>query len=287
MKLGVVFPQTEIGADRGGVRAYAEAVQELGFEHLHIFDHVVGADTTDRPGWSGYTMDSMFHEPFVVLGFIAAVAPGLELVPAVIILPQRQTVRAAKQAAEVDILTGGRFRLGVGIGWNEVEYEALGMSFRDRGRRFEEQIELMRRLWEERSVTYAGRWHRVTAAGLNPLPVQRPLPIWIGATADVAIRRACRLADGFFPQRAPQSGTWPQKMEEIRSWLEEEGRDPASFGIDARVTISSGNPEDWRAAADEWRSFGASHLTLNTMGGGLEGPDAHIDLLRRGREALA
>src|SRR5947209_2371513 len=200
MKIGAVFPQTEIGSDPGGVRDYAQAVEEMGYSHILVYDHVVGASPEGR-GPMPYTDQSLFHEPMVLFGYLAGLTKKVELVTGVIILPQRQTVLAAKQAAEVDILTGGRFRLGVGIGWNEVEYEALGMSFRNRGRRFEEQIELMRRLWEERSVTYEGHWHKVSAAGLNPLPLQNPLPLWIGATSDVAIRRACRLADGFFPQR--------------------------------------------------------------------------------------
>jgi probable F420-dependent oxidoreductase len=285
MKLGVVFPQTEIGADRGGVRAYAEAVEGLGYEHLHIYDHVIGADPTNRPGWRGYTIDSMFHEPFVVLGFIAAVAPRLELVPSVIILPQRQTVLAAKQAAEVDVLSGGKLRLGLGIGWNPVEYEALGANFGDRGRRFEEQIELMRRLWQERVLTYEGRWHTVTEAGLWPLPLQQPVPIWIGASADVAIKRACRLADGYFPLSGPEG--WDEKLEQIRGWVAEAGRDPAAFGIDARITVSEGAPDDWRAAYDEWQRLGATHVTLNTMGGGRSGPDAHIELLTQARETLS
>ncbi|MDQ6673765.1 MAG: LLM class F420-dependent oxidoreductase, partial [Chloroflexota bacterium] len=209
MQIGVVFPQLEIGSDPAGVRAYAQAVQALGFKHLIVYDHVVGADPASYPGWSGpYTHQSQFHEPFVLFGYLAAVAPELELVTGVIILPQRQTVLVAKQAAEVDVLTSGKLRLGIGIGWNTVEYEALGMDFHNRGRRLEEQIELMRRLWTEPAVTFEGRYQRVTAAGLNPLPVQRPIPVWIGASAEPAIKRAAELADGFFPQR-PLEGGWP------------------------------------------------------------------------------
>ncbi|HEY0584319.1 MAG TPA: TIGR03619 family F420-dependent LLM class oxidoreductase, partial [Chloroflexota bacterium] len=160
MQIGVVFPQTEIGADPGGVRAYVQAVQDMGFQHLEVYDHVIGADPAGYPGWSGpYNVNSLFHEPFVLFGYLAALAPRLELVTSVIILPQRQTVLVAKQAAEVDVLTGGRLRLGVGIGWNQVEYEALGIDFRTRARRFEEQIDVMRRLWTEQSVTYEGRFH--------------------------------------------------------------------------------------------------------------------------------
>jgi probable F420-dependent oxidoreductase len=287
MKFGVVFPQTEIGADPGGVRAYAQAVEELGFDHLLVYDHVLGADPAGHPGFNGpYTSASMFHEPFVLFGYLAAVAPRLELVTAVIILAQRQAVLAAKQAAEVDVLTNGKLRLGLGIGWNAVEYEGLGMDFRTRGRRFEEQIELMRRLWTEPVVTFQGRYHTVTAAGLNPLPVHRPIPIWIGASAEAAIKRAAETADGFFPQR-PLEGGWPATMEKIHGWLEAAGRDVRQFGIEQRINTSAGTPDDWRKAAEEWRDFGATHLSINTMNAGLRGPEAHIQRLREAKEALA
>lgn len=289
MQLGVVFPQIEIGPDAGGVRAYAQAAQELGYEHLLAYDHVVGADVAQYPDrdWQGpYTHESLFHEVFVLFGYLAGVAPKLELVPGVIILPQRQTVLAAKQAAELDVLTGGRFRLGVGIGWNPVEYEALGQDFRTRGRRLEEQIELMRRLWQEPVVTFEGRWDRITAAGLNPLPIQRPIPIWIGGSAEPALRRAARLADGFFPQN-PLEGSWPRTLELMRGWLVEAGRDPDAFGIEPRLNAGVGTPDDWRRAAEEWRGLGATHLTVNTMGGGLQGADGHVERLAAVRDALA
>ena len=181
MKLGVVFPQTEIGSDPAGVREYAQAAEAMGYNHVIAFDHVLGANAESRPGWSGaYRHTDSFHEPFVLYGFLAGVTNDIELVTAVIILPQRQTALVAKQAAAVDVLSNGRLRLGVGIGWNAVEYEALGENFGDRGRRSEEQIELMRRLWTEDLITYEGRWHKITDAGLNPLPVQQPIPVWFG-----------------------------------------------------------------------------------------------------------
>jgi probable F420-dependent oxidoreductase len=287
MQIGVVFPQTEIGADPAGVRAYAQAVEQLGFQHLVAYDHVLGADPEHYTGWEPgrYTYHSLFHEPLVLFGYLAALAPSLELVTSVIILPQRQAVLVAKQAAEVDVLTGGKSRLGLGIGWNPVEYEGLGMDFRNRARRFEEQIDVMRRLWQEPLVTYAGKYHTITAAGLNPLPVQRPIPIWIGASAEPAIKRAAELADGFFPQR-PLEGGWPATMDRIRGWLEAAGRDPVRFGIDARVVASSGTADEWHTQAEEWRALGATHLSVNTMGGGLQGPDAHIERLTQVRAAL-
>lgn len=286
MQIGVVFPQTEIGADPGGIRAYAQAVQELGFRHLLAYDHVLGADPAGHPGWAGpYAAEHLFHEVFVLFGYLAAVAPGLELVAGVLVLPQRQTALVAKQAAEIDVLTGGRLRLGVGLGWNAVEYEALGMEFRNRGRRVEEQIVLLRRLWQEPALTFEGRDHRITAAGINPLPAQRPIPIWIGGSAEPALRRAARLADGYFPQR-PLEGGWPATIERLRGWVEAAGRDPATFGIDARVDASSGTPDEWRRAAEEWRSLGATHLSVNTMKGGLSGAEAHSERLREAVEAL-
>jgi alkanesulfonate monooxygenase SsuD/methylene tetrahydromethanopterin reductase-like flavin-dependent oxidoreductase (luciferase family) len=173
----------------------------------------------------------------------------------------------------------------VGLGWNPVEYEGLNMDFRNRARRYEEQIDVMRRLWKEPLVNFEGRFHKITAAGLNPLPVQRSIPIWIGASAEAGVKRAAEIADGFFPQR-PLEGGWPATMDRIRGWLEAAGRDPASFGIDARVVANNGTPDDWHKQAEDWRALGATHLSVNTMGGGLEGPDAHIARLRQARAAL-
>jgi probable F420-dependent oxidoreductase len=287
VQLGVVFPQTEIGADPGGVRAFAQAAEEIGYDHLLAYDHVLGADLTNRTDWPGpYTSKDQFHELFVLFGYLAAVAPGLELVAGVLVLPQRQTALVAKQAAEVDILTRGRLRLGVGLGWNYVEYEALGEDFGNRGRRSEEQIEVLRRLWTEEVVDFEGRWHRIPAAGINPPPVQRPIPIWIGGSAEAAIRRAARTADGFFPQR-PLEGGWPATLERLRGWAREAGRDPAAIGIEQRIDVSTGTPDDWQAAAREWRGLGATHLSVTTMRGGLTGPDGHIERIREAFEALA
>src|SRR6185503_11240568 len=204
-------------ADPGALRAYAQHADGLGYTHLLAYDHVLGADPEVHPGWSGpYDLHTTFHEPFVLFGYLAAVS-SLELVTGILVLPQRQTALVAKQAAEIDLLTGGRFRLGVGLGWNYVEFEALGEEFANRGRRSEEQIEVLRRLWTEPVVDFEGQWHRIPAAGINPLPVQRPIPIWIGGSAEAAVRRTARIADGFFPQR-PLDGGWPATMERFRSW---------------------------------------------------------------------
>jgi probable F420-dependent oxidoreductase len=288
VRVGVVFPQTEIGADPSEVRAYAEAVEGLGFTHLTSYDHVLGADPSAYPGFSGpYTVASMFHEPLVLYGYLAAIAPRLELVTGVVILPQRQTALVAKQAAEVDILTGGRFRLGVGQGWNAVEYEALGMGFGDRGRRLEEQIEVLRRLWQEPVISFEGHYHTITAAGINPLPVQRPIPIWMGGSSEPALRRIARLADGYFPLSNPLDGGWSETFSRMREWRREAGRDPDDLGIEARIDATTGTPEDWRRSGEEWQALGATHLSVNTMRGGLEGADAHIRRVTEAQTALA
>ena len=278
MRIGVVFPQTELGGDPGAVRAMGQRAEELGFTHLLAYDHVLGADPAVHRDWAGpYDVDTTFHEPLVMFGYLAAVTTTLELVTGVIILPQRQTALVAKQAAEVDLLTGGRFRLGVGLGWNAVEYEALGENFGDRGRRSEEQIELLRRLWTERSVTFEGRHHRVVGAGVAPLPVQQPIPLWIGAASPRAYARVGRLADGWFPMFGPGP-----RLDEARAVVDEAardaGRDPASIGMEGRVSWQ-GDLDAVLAAIEAWRQIGATHLTVNTMGAGLTTVDEHLEAL--------
>ncbi|TRW89282.1 LLM class F420-dependent oxidoreductase [Mycolicibacterium sp. 018/SC-01/001] len=285
MRIGVVFPQTELGGDPGAVRAYGESAEHLGFTHLLAYDHVLGADPAVHRDWAGpYDVDTTFHEPLVMFGYLAAVTTTLELVTGVIILPQRQTALVAKQAAEVDLLTGGRFRLGVGLGWNAVEYEALGENFRDRGRRSDEQIELLRRLWTERSVTFEGRHHRVTGAGLAPLPVQRPIPLWIGAASPRAYERVGRLADGWFPMFAPGP-----RLDEARAVVDEAaraaGRDPAGVGMEGRVTWA-GDVDATVTAIEQWHQVGATHLSVNTMGAGLQTVDEHLAVLKSVAHAL-
>jgi probable F420-dependent oxidoreductase len=278
MRVGVIFPQTEIGADAGAIRAYATAVRELGYTHICAFDHVVGADPAVHKGWDRpYDINATFHEPFVLFGYLAALTT-LELVASVIILPQRQTVLVAKQAAEVDVLAQGRFRLGVGIGWNHVEYEALGKRFDDRGRRFTEQIELMRRLWTEPSVTFESRDEKITGAGIAPMPIQHPLPVWIGGSADAALRRAGRIADGWFPQQQP-GPKLDHAISVVFDAAASAGRDPASLGMEGRVRLSGDGPAAAAARVAEWRALGASHVSLNTMGAGFATVDDHIAAL--------
>ena len=286
MRIGVVFPQTEIGEDPIAIRDYAQAAEELGYRHLLIYDHVLGASTASRPDWRGpYTSDTLFHEPFVLFGYLAALTQRIELVTGVIILPQRQTALVAKQAAEIDLLSGGRLRLGVGIGWNDVEYQALGENFRNRGARMEEQIDVLRALWTQPVVSFAGRWHQIEEAGIKPLPIQRPIPIWIGATADAAIERAGRISDGWFPQRGPDEQARAM-LDRLRQSVAAAGRAPDAVGIEPRLNIGQVPESEWARYAERWRELGATHLCVNTMGAGLRSPQDHIDALRRVKDVL-
>ncbi len=286
MKVGVTFPQIEIGNDPQLIKDYAQAAEDLGYNHLLVFDHVLGADPTNRPDWRGsYSIDDPFHEPFVLFGYLAAVTQKLELVTGVIILPQRQTALVAKQAAEVDVLSGGRLRLGVGVGWNYVEYEALGMNFHNRGRRIEEQVEVLRLLWTQKVVTFHGKYHHITEAGINPLPIQRPIPLWMGGSADVLLRRAARMADGWFPQMPPNQIA-EEALSKLRSYLQDEGRNPSDFGIEARITIAGLSEDDWVAQFRGWEKLGATHISVNTMRAGLSSPQDHINAIRHFKEVV-
>lgn len=284
MRVGVVFPQTELGGDPGAVRAYGQRVQELGYTHILAYDHVLGADPAVHTGWNGpYDVRSTFHEPFVMFGYLAAVTT-LELVTGVIILPQRQTALVAKQAAEVDLLTGGRFRLGIGLGWNAVEYEALGEDFGNRGRRSEEQVELIRRLWTEHTVSFAGRYHTVTGAGLAPLPVQRPIPVWFGAATPRAYARAGRLGDGWFPMVAPGPAL-DEAVEQVHRAAADAGRDPAALGMEGRVNWSR-DADDVARQLAAWAAAGATHVSVNTMNAGLAAVEDHLAALESVAAAL-
>ena len=285
VNIGVVFPQTEIGPDAGAVRAYAQAADELAFTHVLAYDHVVGADPAVHKGWDGpYDVRTNFHEPFVLYGYLAALT-SLELVTDIIILPQRQTALVAKQAAEVDLLTGGKFRLGVGLGWNAVEYEALGKNFADRGRRMTEQVALLRRLWTEQSVTFTGNFETVTGAGLSPLPVQRPIPVWFGAQSRPAYVRVGQLADGWFPQVPPG-----RLLDEAKAIIDraatDAGRDPALIGMEGMVRWGEGRADGIVADVRRWQAAGASHASISTMSAGLGGVDGHIEALAAAAHAL-
>ena len=289
MNIGVVFPQVEIGQDPAAIHDYAQAVEAMGYTHILAFDHVLGANPERPGGWKGpYTYRHAFHEPFVLFGFLAGATRRVELVTGILILPQRQTALVAKQAAAVDVLSRGRLRLGVGVGWNPVEFEALGENFTNRGKRIEEQIDLMRALWTKELVTFQGQGHRVPDAGINPLPIQRPIPVWMGGESEVVVRRAARLADGWMPHFRP--GPDAQAIvDRLHGHINEAGRDPGTFGIEGRMTLAQVPPEQRTKELAEWRAMrGITHLCIHTVGLGLTTPDEHVRTLERfKKEALA
>jgi probable F420-dependent oxidoreductase len=288
VKIGVTFPQTEIGSDPVVLRDYTQAAEDLGYDYLLAYDHVLGAQPGNRPeGWRGvYNHESNFHEPFTLFAYLAGVTNSIEFVSGIIILPQRQTALVAKQAAEVDVLSGGRLRLGVALGWNMVEYEALNQDFTNRGRRISEQIEVMRLLWTQELVDYTGKWHRLDRVGIKPLPVQRPIPVWIGGMSEVVLKRLARIGDGWFPQFNPTDPTAKDTMERLHGYIRAAGRKTEDVGIDGRVSIGNTNPEDWAAAVEAWRDLGATHVGVNTMNSGQTSPRAHIEAIRRFKESV-
>ncbi|MET0145740.1 MAG: LLM class F420-dependent oxidoreductase [Ilumatobacteraceae bacterium] len=275
MQIGAVLPHNEIGTDPGAIAAYARGLEELGVTHLLVYDHVLGADRERPGGFAGpYDKDVAFHEPFGILSFIAALTTNVELVTTVLILPQRQTVLVAKQAAEVAVLSAGRFRLGVGTGWNEIEYVGLNESFDDRGRRMTEQVELLRRLWDEDAFTFDGEFHTIDAAGINPRPAT-PIPIWFGGSAPVALRRCARLGDGWIPLGSPNDAS-RACLETIRAEREAAGRTMDDFGVQAQAQYAGGDPDRWRSHAARWAELGATHLAIATHNAGPTDADGHL-----------
>ena len=294
MEIGVIFPQTEIEPDVVAIRDFAQAAQDMGYSYLFIADHVLGADASayDHPLFGMYNHETVVHESLTTMGYLAAVAPKLGLMSGILILPQRQTALVAKQAAEIDVLCGGKLRLGIGVGWNFVEYEALGMNFHDRGARSAEQIEVMRELWTKESVDFHGRWHDITHAGINPLPVQRPIPVWLGVGSplapippDVALRRVARIADGWCPNFAPDESGYALQ-EKVHNYMAEYGRDPSELGLDGRMGTAGSPPEAWGDRVAAWREMGASHLSIENRRAGLKTAGDHIEMMRRFKEAV-
>jgi probable F420-dependent oxidoreductase len=285
MQIGVVFPQTEFGNDVGAIKAYAQMAEELGYSHIIAYDHVVGANPNRPGGWKGpYSSETPFQEPFVLFAFLAGVTNRIGFAPGIIILPQRQTVLVAKQAATLDVLSHGRLRLGVGIGWNDLEYEALNEDFHSRGKRIEEQVQVMRALWCSPLVTFEGRWHSLPDVGIKPLPVQQPIPIWFGGQAEAALARMARLADGWMTNYRTAAEALPA-IEIIQRSLAEIKRPRESFGLEARIHYADGNPQKWHALMADWRAAGATHFSVNTMGCGFQSPAEHLDAIQRFAQA--
>jgi probable F420-dependent oxidoreductase len=278
MQLNAFFPTRDIGGDPVKIRDWAQAAEDLGYATIEVPDHVFGA--TARDGWTPtYNEKDPFHETFVMLGFLAAATRTIGLSSGVLILPQRQTGVVAKQAAEVDLLSGGRLRLGVGVGWNHVEYEALGMDWHTRGARQAEQVEVLRRLWTEDLVTYQGRFHDLKEVNITPPPLQRPIPVWFGGSSDAVVKRAARYGDGWMPIIAPDEEA-ERKLADLRGHLRTCGRQAEAFGIEGWLRMHEADPQRWAAAADGWRRLGADYAMLYPMYR-IPGVDAQIETLRR------
>ena len=284
MQLSAFFPTRTIGGDPSRIRDWAQAAEDLGYTDIEVPDHVFGA--TARGDWKPiYTEKDAFHETFTTMAFLAAVTKKVRLASGVLILPQRQTGLVAKQAAEVDVLSGGRLRLGIGVGWNHVEYESLGATWNTRGAMQAEQIEVMRRLWTQDLVTFKGRFHSLESVNILPAPVQRPIPIWFGGSSDAVIKRAARLGDGWMPIMTPDE-TGAAKLAMLRSHLKEFGRDPANFGLEAWIRAPRFDPDGWAAELSAWRRLGAGIAMLYPT---YDLPDfaSQIDLLKRFKDIAA
>lgn len=288
MRYGVVFPQIEFGNDVQAIRDYAQTAEGLGYDYLLVYDHVLGAHPERTPKLTGpYTFEHPFHEPMVFFGFLAAATTRLGLVTGILILPQRQTALVAKQTAEVDVLSGGRLRLGIGIGWNYVEYDSLGQDFKTRGRRTEEQIAVLRKLWTEPLVTHKSAHHVIDHAGINPLPVQRPIPIWFGGAADAVLERAARIGDGWMPAGRPPDDRMRGYLDQLERHLAAVGRGRHQFGIDPWISIQGLGRDGVRRRVEAWRALGATHLAIDTMRAGFTTPKAHIEAIRSFREVFS
>jgi probable F420-dependent oxidoreductase len=285
MKIGAVLPHNEIGTDPGALRAYAQGLDEMGISNLLIYDHVLGADP-DRPGGfkGAYDKDVAFHEPLTTFAFIAAITTRLNMMSAVMILPQRQAALVAKQAAEVAILSGNRFQLGVGIGWNKVEYQALEIPFRRRGDRLGEQVDLMRKLWTEDSLSFEGEFHTVDLASINPRPTEL-IPVWFGGSAPGAIERCAVMGNGWIPLGSPNDSS-RDRIEAIRQHRAAVGLTMEDFGIQAQAQYAGGDPDRWRSHAEKWRDLGCTHLAIATHNAGPTDVDGHLSRIGEYLDAI-
>jgi len=295
MKIGVTLPLSDIGGDPATVRTFAQAAEAAGYDHLSAPDHVLGVNVASRPDWGARnTSADIFHDPFVLFGFLSSCTTRIGFSTQVLILPQRQAALVAKQAASVDVLSGGRFRLGIGVGWNEVEFVGLNEDFHDRGRRSEEQVRVMQALWAERHVTFEGKWHHIDDAGINPLPIARRIPVWFGGHHDLTLRRTAKWGDGWMMNAHPAGAAAEADFAKLRAYAKEEGRDPASIGIDVWVSAGAGDAASWLADMKFWKNAGVTHVTLTTTFAryhhrriASRSLAAHLNALERYRDAVA
>ena len=262
MQIGTLVPLGDIGGDPVVVRDYAQQLEGMGYDFVEAPDHVLGVNAASRPGWDRNDNEDLFHDPFVLGGYLAGCTQKLGFSTGVLILPQRQTVLVAKQAACLDVLSGGRFRMGIGVGWNEVEYVGLNENFHNRGRRSEEQVQVMQALWAQPHVTFKGKWHTIDDAGINPRPASGRVPVWYGGHHEATLTRIAKWGDGWMPNAYPADQTALDVFEKLRGLTREAGRDPAAVGIEVWTSCGSGTAEHWRKEALFWKSAGASHLCL-------------------------
>jgi probable F420-dependent oxidoreductase len=295
LSVGAIFPQTECGTDVAAIGAFVRAVEDMGYDHLFVADHVLGADPRHHrhPSLVAYSHESVVHESMILLAYLAAITRRITLATGILILPQRQTALVAKQAAQIDVLSGGRLRLGIGVGWNAVEYEALNEAFDDRGRRCAEQVAVLRALWTEPVVDFRGEYHRIDHAGLCPLPIQRPIPIWFGVGGreraeppDAVLRRVARLADGWTPNLTPDA-SGRAIVDRVHEYARQAGRDPARLPMEGRIRLAGQDADAWLEQVEAWRALGATSVIGEARGAGLKFPDGHLDVLRRFRAAVS
>ena len=295
MKLGVIFPQTECGSDVAAIARFVRAVETMGFHHLFVADHVLGADPKvhSHPSLATYSHEAPVHEALTLMAYLAAITSRLTLATGILILPQRQTALVAKQAAQIDVLSGGRLRLGIGVGWNAVEFEALNENFENRGRRTAEQVAVMRALWTEPVVDFRGEFHRIDHAGLNPMPIQRPIPIWFGVGTRgqavppaPALKRIARLADGWSPNFVPDA-QGQALVARVHQYARDAGRDPAALPLEGRVRLAGQDTDGWVKQVEAWKALGATYLIAEPRQAGLSFPDGHLDVLRRFKDAVS
>jgi probable F420-dependent oxidoreductase len=294
VKAGAIFPQTECGTDVAAIAEFVRAVEAMGFDHLFVADHVLGADPKfhAHPSLATYSHEAVVHEALTLLAYLAAVTRRLTLATGILILPQRQTALVAKQAAQIDVLSGGRLRLGIGVGWNAVEFEALDEPFDNRGRRSAEQIAVLRALWTQPVVDFRGEFHRISHAGLNPMPIQRPIPIWFGVGSreqpvppEAALRRIGRLADGWSPNFPPDA-QGERLVARVHQYAREAGRDPAGLPLEGRIRLAGQNPDGWKKQVEAWKALGGTSVIAEPRNAGLRFPDGHLDTLRRFKDTL-
>jgi probable F420-dependent oxidoreductase len=264
-------------------------VEAIGFDHLFVADHVLGADPKfhSHPSLATYSHEAVVHEALTLMAYLAAITTRLTLATGILILPQRQTALVAKQAAQIDVLSAGRLRLGIGVGWNAVEFEALNETFENRGRRSAEQIAVLRALWTHPVVDFRGEFHRISHAGLNPMPIQRPIPIWFGVGSrdqpvppEAALRRIARLADGWSPNFPPDA-QGHALVARVHQYAREAGRDPASLPLEGRIRLAGQDPDGWRKQVEAWKALGATSLIAEPRGAALPFPQGHLDVLRK------